>query len=138
MVINFTAGGELIQVFPNRYNPNSLIEANREYSVPASSMDFSLEVTGPAGTELLIAFASEKPINLLDADYKDADFFSVDINDIELLYRINENITKAKASVKGWLRDKMARRGRIAKAGATMGLGTMDQTNPTVSAMRVP
>jgi|GEM_PF-2616183 serine/threonine protein kinase len=91
-VFNKTSGGELIQIFPNHFNSAPLIQAKREYTVPEG---FELEVTGPAGSENIIALASEEHFDLFPKKFDEQQpFLSVTEDDQNLIDLIDENINK--------------------------------------------
>jgi hypothetical protein len=94
VLVNITAGGELIQVFPNGFHLDQHIEANRDYAIPDEGIDFQLQVTGPAGTEEILAFAADVPFDLFPASAEDQLFVQAEKGDHELLERISERIEK--------------------------------------------
>lgn len=94
-LFNFTVSGELIQVFPNNFSPDSFVEANKEYSIPDAGINLVLNVTGPSGIENIIALVSEEPLNILDADFETQDFFALDRNNQELLNTVSKNIRES-------------------------------------------
>lgn len=63
--------------------------------MPDPEITLVLKVTGPGGTDNLIALVSETPLNLLDADFKNQAFFELDRNNQELLNKVSKNIQKA-------------------------------------------
>jgi serine/threonine protein kinase len=92
VVFVITPGGELIQLFPNRFSLTQFIEAKKNYSIPGGEIDIALEVTGPPGNEVLVALASEAPFNPLFASYESQPFFVLDKDNQALLEKIGENV----------------------------------------------
>ena len=91
-LLSLTTGGELIQVFPNKFNPDQYIEAKRDYAIPGEKMDFELHITGPPGEEELLAFAADAPFDLFSASFEAQPFFHVDKGDQRILDRIIKRI----------------------------------------------
>ncbi len=54
--------GKVDSVFPNVYQSNNYCVPGKKYSVPAVGADFSLDISGLAGTDKLRAVASDKPV----------------------------------------------------------------------------
>jgi metacaspase-1 len=52
-------------LYPNRYNPTNAVQAGR-FQFPTADMNFVLRAAEPLGPSLVVAFLSEKPVNLLD------------------------------------------------------------------------
>jgi serine/threonine protein kinase len=95
-VILFSSSGEIIQVFPNRYHPDSFISTGNTYNIPSPESDIKLEVTGPPGIEKLLALASDKPLEILPLNTEDLPFFVMDGTDPTLLKQIHDNLQLAK------------------------------------------
>ena len=96
LLLNIGAGGNLVQIFPNGFNPESYIKAYKRYVVPGKTANMKLEVTGPPGREAIIAIVSETPFNLFPADFENSPFFILDKEDQELLKKIRKNIRNVK------------------------------------------
>lgn len=96
IVILFSSSGEIIQIFPNRYHPDSQISAMDTYNIPSPDSDIELEVTGPPGIEELFAIVADEPISLFPFKAGNMPFFIVDETDPLLLNQIYENIQEAK------------------------------------------
>ncbi|NOY68238.1 MAG: protein kinase [Deltaproteobacteria bacterium] len=92
-LLDFTTGGELIQLFPNGFNRDSHIMANTTYNIPSQG---SFEVTGPWGSETVIGFASESPFDLTGSSFGDSPFLSLNDKDTAALKRIYNNIQMLK------------------------------------------
>ena len=61
-LVYFTASGDKIVIFPNEYDRNTKIQGNRLYQIPNESSAFDFVIEPPFGAEMLIAFASTKPL----------------------------------------------------------------------------
>lgn len=82
LILTYTTGNELVQVFPNYYQSSQFIQPGREYEIPNESMGFDLKVTGPAGTDTVIALVSDKPIELLGSSFsKNNPFLLMNVED---------------------------------------------------------
>jgi hypothetical protein len=66
-VLNTDPGGETTQLFPNQYQSENLIRANRAVEVPDPDSRSRIVVTGDAGDELLKIVASTSPVSLFEA-----------------------------------------------------------------------
>jgi len=71
LIFTYTTGDELIQVFPNHYQASQFIQPDREYEIPDDRMGFDLKVTGPAGTDTVIALISSKPFDLMGSSFSE-------------------------------------------------------------------
>ncbi|MBI2565512.1 MAG: DUF4384 domain-containing protein [Candidatus Schekmanbacteria bacterium] len=64
--------GSIVRLFPNRWDPDNFVRADRSYRIPSG--DYDLRVTGPSGTEELTIYAtSRKDFHLRhesDEDYE--------------------------------------------------------------------
>ena len=85
VLFDFTTAGELIQLFPNRFNPDSQIRANTIYHIPAEG---SFEVTGPAGSETIVGYVAASPLAILENTYESGPFPFVTDADRDALERI--------------------------------------------------
>ncbi len=91
-----TADGELLQLFPNSIMRKSSVKAKQAYEIPGKDAPIELEVTGPAGTEKVIALVSEKPFSIFEASFEKGYFFTVEKKNERMIRKIFENIQKAK------------------------------------------
>ena len=66
-VLNTDPGGETTQLFPNQYQSENLIRANRTVEVPDPDSRSRIVVTGEVGDELLKIVASTSPVSLFEA-----------------------------------------------------------------------
>ena len=66
-VLNVDPAGETTVLFPNRYQPDNFLAADRTLRVPDPSAKFRIVVSGDVGTELLKVIASTESIPLFEA-----------------------------------------------------------------------
>jgi len=64
-LLDLQTSGGLYVLFPNSFQKENYVSANRIYSIPASQASFSINVAGPKGVEGVKAIATTKPINLV-------------------------------------------------------------------------
>ncbi len=81
VLLNHTSDGELVQIFPNKFHQGAFLQANKTYTVPGEDANISLEVTGPVGTDHLIALTSEMPFDIFQVDFDRQAFALLDRND---------------------------------------------------------
>lgn len=93
VVLNFSTSGELYQLFPNRFTPDSLVKADTIYKIPKAG---SFTVTGPVGSDTVISYAADAPFELIGSDFRDNPFLVVTDEDLSALERIYYNINKLK------------------------------------------
>ncbi len=94
VVMLFASSGEIIQVFPNRFHPDSSVSTRNIYNIPSLNSDIKLEVTGPSGIEELFAIISDAPLEVLPFNAEEMPFFVVDETDLSLLVRIHGNLQR--------------------------------------------
>lgn len=61
-IMNISSSGEINELFPNEFQRDNLLKPGNNYQIPPENDPFTLDVTGPAGTDRIIAFASPRPI----------------------------------------------------------------------------
>ena len=66
-VLNTDPAGETTQLFPNQYQTDNFIRANRAVEVPDPDSQSRIVVTGEVGDELLKIVASTRPVSLFEA-----------------------------------------------------------------------
>ena len=93
VLLDFSTGGEMIQLFPNKFNPDSFIRANTRYNIPSQG---SFEVTGPAGAETVIGYASESAFDIMDIPYGMSPFRVVTDENRTALKNIFDNVQRLK------------------------------------------
>lgn len=68
-VLNVGTSGKVHQLFPNRYQPQNFVKAGTNLSIPASTMPYQLQVSGPTGEELIKVIASTSPSPIIAQHY---------------------------------------------------------------------
>ena len=96
IIILFSSSGEIMQVFPNRFYPDSYISAGIRYNIPSPNSDILLEVSGPAGKDELVAIISNAPMQIFPINSIESPFFVIDETDRSLLKQIQDNLQRAK------------------------------------------
>ena len=66
-VLNVDPAGQTTILFPNEYQPDNLVRANRVLEVPDPASLSRIVVTGTMGTELIKVIASSEPIEPFEA-----------------------------------------------------------------------
>lgn len=61
-IMNISSSGEINELFPNEFQRDNLLRPGTNYQIPPENDPFTLDVTGPSGTDRIIAFASPRPI----------------------------------------------------------------------------
>lgn len=59
------ADGKIYQVFPNKFQPDNLVQARQTVRVPAETDLFRWTVSGPFGKELIKVIATKEPVDVL-------------------------------------------------------------------------
>ncbi len=70
-VIN--SSGEVTVIYPNSYQSNNYCVPGVAYQVPPKGSNATLDIGGPAGTETIVAIASDTPVPVNMTDYKNPD-----------------------------------------------------------------
>jgi hypothetical protein len=65
--------GDVTVIYPNPYQKNNYSIPNVTYQIPPRGGKTTLDISGPSGTEQIIAIASDKPILVNETDYKNLD-----------------------------------------------------------------
>lgn len=60
-LFEFSPGGRIRLLLPNRYRKDNFFKANREYAIPSASDKFRFEVTLPLGKGMIRAIATTSP-----------------------------------------------------------------------------
>ncbi len=63
-LLNIRSNGEILQLFPNKYDKDNFVRANIEYSIPSSSDIYALSVSEPPGIESIKAIATSRPVSI--------------------------------------------------------------------------
>jgi len=66
------ASGQNIQLLPNPYHTSDRIEGGVTYEFPSAEDEFTLDVSPPFGTEQIVLYASEQPLERLDVEQADS------------------------------------------------------------------
>lgn len=61
-ILNVTSTGEVWRLFPDGNEVGRRLEPGLSYKIPDESASYKLEVTGPSGTDRLIAVGSSRPL----------------------------------------------------------------------------
>ncbi|CCE21736.1 DUF4384 domain-containing protein [Methylotuvimicrobium alcaliphilum] len=61
-IVLINSEGKIDTVFPNIYQPDNYCLPGKTYSIPSPGADFTIDVSGPTGTDKLRAIASKNPI----------------------------------------------------------------------------
>jgi len=71
-LVEVTPEGVVQVLFPNRYHPeNRPVRPHQWYEIPSPEMGFEIEAAPPVGQEMVVALATEKPLELGDLRLKD-------------------------------------------------------------------
>jgi len=89
VLMDFSTSDELVQLFPNRFHPDSLVKANTIYHIPGRG---GFEVTGPAGSETVIGYACDSDFEIFNRSFDSSPFLSFTNDDKEALTKIYLNI----------------------------------------------
>lgn len=83
--------GKVAIIYPNPYQKNNYITPGVSYQVPPKGSNATLDISGPSGTDKLIAIASVEPIVMDEAEYTHLDNLKQNNRVIikTLTYRIN-------------------------------------------------
>lgn len=63
-VFNVGPKGKVTQLFPNSFQKDNLIKANREVEIPSSDSKAEIKIAGDLGGEVIKVFASNKPLKV--------------------------------------------------------------------------
>jgi hypothetical protein len=64
-VFNIGPAGKVTQLFPNKYQKENQIKANREVEVPSADSKTQIKVSGDLGAEVIKVIATDKPIKIV-------------------------------------------------------------------------
>lgn len=71
-IVSTSSAGRTDTLFPNPYQTDDLLKPGPSYQMPPANAPFTLNITGPAGTDKIMAIASPQPIpsdlNVLTAE----------------------------------------------------------------------
>ncbi len=64
-VVDVAPSGQTIQLFPNAYQTDNLVKANRPIEIPPAASGAHITVNAPFGAELIKVVASSKPMTVV-------------------------------------------------------------------------
>jgi hypothetical protein len=70
-ILDFTAGGSIVQLFPNKWVKDNFVKAGETVSIPAEGSGYYMLVGGPVGVDVVKAIATNNDIQVFDAENKD-------------------------------------------------------------------
>jgi hypothetical protein len=91
----FTTDGMIAQIFPNKYDTNSLLKPNDNYKFPTTNATkkYAIEASTPVGNDRLVLIITEKPLLFSTENIKNYGHLSVLQNNKKLeLTRIKQEI----------------------------------------------
>lgn len=63
-VLYYGQDGSILQIFPNKYDTDSLVDINQEFTVPRDEKKYRLQADHPAGEDTIVIIASDVPVGL--------------------------------------------------------------------------
>ena len=69
-LIDMGTSGNAYIILPNMFNIDNFVKAGKTVYFPEGDEDVAAMIQGPAGIEMIKAFATEKPLNLFELDFK--------------------------------------------------------------------
>jgi TolB-like protein len=76
-VFDFATSGSIHVLFPNSFQRDNKLIAEREYNIPGKQAGYKIRVKGPPGIERLKVFATTQDIPLFAEDYSQESFRSI-------------------------------------------------------------
>ncbi|MDR3231305.1 MAG: DUF4384 domain-containing protein [Synergistaceae bacterium] len=70
-VLDFTPGGQILVLYPNKWVKDNFVRAGQEISIPAQGEKFSLKAGGPVGVDVIKAIATNNDVQVFDSKNKD-------------------------------------------------------------------
>jgi len=64
-LINLGTSGEPLKLFPNQHQQDNQLKAGKVYSFPSKEANYLFRIKGPAGTDIVKAFATLDDVSLL-------------------------------------------------------------------------
>ncbi|GHV40497.1 hypothetical protein FACS1894187_21480 [Synergistales bacterium] len=64
-ILNFTAGGRMIVLYPNKRDSDNHVRAGEEIRIPAQGKKFSMKAGGPAGVDVVKAVATNNNVKVV-------------------------------------------------------------------------
>lgn len=65
-LLDFTASGQIIVLFPNKWVTDNKVRAGQEISIPASGQKFSMKAGGPVGVDVVKAIATNNDVQVVN------------------------------------------------------------------------
>lgn len=90
-LLDFSTSGEIVQLFPNRFHPDSLVRAGSVHQIPSQG---SFDVTGPAGSETVLGIACDAAFHLLPPNYAAGPFMTVTGDNAPLVKNMHDGIKR--------------------------------------------
>ena len=63
-LFNIGTSGNVTPLFPNEHSSDNHVKGKKIYRFPDENADFEWILDGPAGTEIIKAFATKKPVDI--------------------------------------------------------------------------
>ncbi|MEZ4632637.1 MAG: DUF4384 domain-containing protein [Deinococcales bacterium] len=74
-LFNVRSSGEIVQIFPNRFDGSNYLYANQTKSFPGAGARYRFSVDGPTGIDKVIAVASKRQLNTSElASFKNGSY----------------------------------------------------------------
>jgi Domain of unknown function (DUF4384) len=68
-LVNVGTSGKLTVLFPNRFSPTHEVKAGKIYAIPEPKDNYELVLQGPAGSELVYALFTLRPMKFVETDF---------------------------------------------------------------------
>lgn len=68
-LVNVGTSGKITILFPNRFSDGNGVNGKQAYVIPAPDDNYDLALSGPAGTELIYALVTSKPVRFFETDF---------------------------------------------------------------------
>lgn len=65
-ILDFTPSGSIVVLFPNKWVPDNKVAAGEEIKIPKDGQKFFMKAGGPAGTDVVKAIITNKPVSVFD------------------------------------------------------------------------
>lgn len=63
-VLYYGQDGSILQIFPNKYDTDSQVDINQEFTIPRDERKYRLRAALPAGEDTMVIIASDVPVGL--------------------------------------------------------------------------
>ena len=95
-LIDIGTSGKASVIVPSFFNIDNFVKAGKSFYIPDGGTDVAAVIQGPAGTERLKAFATSKPLNLFDIDFRYMTMNSFSLGYTEFTEKIEMALKKLK------------------------------------------